>query len=78
MEKQAIKELIYGGLNEIMNNNRYYYKSSVGKNYSHFTEAGKQVVQEFVTDIAGYIIDAEHVALDQRARDMVMKELKQT
>ena len=76
MEKQAIKELMYGGLKEIMNNNRYYYKSSVGKQYSSFTENGKLVVQEFVTDLAGYITAAENAELDQRAKDMVLKELK--
>ena len=76
MEKQAIKELMYGGLKEIMNNNRYYYKSSVGKNYSSFTESGKQVVEEFVMDLAGYIIEAENAELDQRAKDMVIKGLK--
>jgi hypothetical protein len=76
MEKQAIKELMYGGLKEIMNNNRYYYKSSVGKEYSSFTESGKQVVEEFVMDLAGYITDAENAELDQRAKDMVLKELK--
>jgi len=76
MEKQAIKELMYGGLKEIMNNNRYYYKSSVGKNYSSFTSAGKEVVQEFVTDLAGYIVEAENAELNERAKDMVLKELK--
>jgi hypothetical protein len=76
MEKQAIKELMYGGLNEIMNNRRYYYTSSTGKHYSHFTEPGKIAVQEFVTEIASYITDAENNELDKRARDMVLKELK--
>ena len=76
MEKQAIKELMYGGLNEIMNNRRYYYTSSAGKHYSHFTEPGKIAVQEFVAEIAAYITDAENAALDQRAKDMVLKELK--
>jgi uncharacterized protein YbcI len=76
MEKQAIKELMYGGLKEIMNNNRYYYKSSVGKTYSSFTESGKQVIQEFVMDLAGYITEAEDAALDERAKELVLKELK--
>lgn len=76
MDKQAIKELMYGGLKEIMNNNRYYYKSSVGKHYSNFTAIGKETVNEFVQDIAGYITEAENAELDQRAKDIVMKELK--
>lgn len=76
MEKQAIKELMYGGIKEIMNNSRYYYRSSIGKEYSSFTDAGKEVVNEFVQDLAGYITKAEEVELDQRAKDMVLKELK--
>lgn len=77
MEKQAIKELMYGGLKEIMNNSRYYYHSSVGKEYCRFSDAGKEVLQEFVADMASYIKEAEEKELDQRAKDLVMKELKQ-
>lgn len=76
MEKQAIKELMYGGIKEIMNNSRYYYRSSTGRQFSSFTENGKVAVQEFVTEIAAYITDAENAELDQRAKDMVLKELK--
>ena len=76
MEKQAIKELMYGGVKEIMSNNRYYYRSSTGRQFSSFTEPGKIAVQEFVAEIAAYITDAENAELDQRAKDMVLKELK--
>lgn len=76
MEKQAIKELMYGGIKELMNNRSYYYRSSTGRQFSSFTENGKAAVQEFVSEIAGYIIDAENAELDQRAKDLVMKELK--
>jgi hypothetical protein len=76
MEKKAIKELMYGGIKELMNDRRYYYNSGIGKNYSHFTDEGKLVLQEFVSDIAVYITEAENAELDQRARDMVLKELK--
>jgi hypothetical protein len=78
MDKQAIKELMYGGLKEIMNNNRYYYRSSVGKNYSSFTTLGREVLTEFVTDIAGYIVEAEDQDLDQRAKKIMLDELKKT
>ncbi len=76
MEKQAIKELMYGGINELMQNRRYYYKSSVGKDYSHWTEEGKEALNRFINDMTHYITDAENASLDQRAKDLVMKELK--
>lgn len=76
MEKQAIKDLMYGGINEMMQNRRYYYRSSVGKNYSHWTEEGKVAMEKFVHDMTQYVWDAEENALDKRAKDMVLKELK--
>ena len=76
MEKQAIKEVMYGGIKELMGSRRYFYKSSVGKEYCHFTEEGKEAVQNFIIDMAIYITNAEEQELDQRAKDMVMKELK--
>ena len=76
MEKCAIKQLMYGGIKELMAERRYYHNSGIGKNYSHFTDEGKVAVYEFVTEIAAYIIEAENAELDQRAKDLVLKELK--
>lgn len=76
MEKQAIKDLMYGGICEMMRNRRYYYQSSVGKAYSNWTEEGKVAMQQFVGDITHYIVDAEEKSLDNRAKEMVLKELK--
>ena len=76
MDKQAIKELMYGGIKELMNNRHYYYRSSVSKDYSYFTTEGQQAVKSFILDMARYISEAEDKELDQRAKDMVMRELK--
>ena len=76
MEKQAIKELMYGGVNELMQNRRYYYHSSVGMNYSHWTTEGKTAMEEFMKEMTQYIYDAEQKSLDERAKELVLKELK--
>ena len=76
MEKQAIKELMYGSINELMHNSRYYYHSSIGKNYCHWTDEGKIALQQFMLDITQYMWDAEDEDLNKRAMDMVLKELK--
>ena len=47
MDRQAIKDLVYGGITELMNNRNYFYWSSVGANYSHFTDEGKVALAEF-------------------------------
>lgn len=76
MEKGAIKDLVHGGLLELMNNRNYFYRSSVGKDYSHLTDAGKEAVAEFIDMVAWKMLEAEEQALDKRAKDMVLKELK--
>ena len=76
MEKQAIKEIIYGGLSELIHNNHYYYHSSVGSNYCHFTEAGNAALQEFIAHMAVNMHQADEALLDRRAKDLVLKGLK--
>jgi len=76
MDKTAIKHMMYGGIKELMADRRYYYNSGIGRQYSHWTDEGKLAISEFVSDITTYIIDAENKELDQRAKDIVLKELK--
>lgn len=76
MNKLAIKELMYGGVNELMQNNRFYYRSSVGRGYSKWTDEGQEALTEFVSEIAHMISEAEAQDLDQRAKQLVIKELK--
>ncbi len=76
MQKTAIKELLYGGISELMKNKNYYYQSSVGRGYSHFTDDGKEAVNEFVLEISQFIVEADKNELDRRAKEMVMNTLK--
>lgn len=76
MKRDAVKDLIYGGLTEITKNNKYYYSSSVGSNYNHLTETGKEVITEFMEEMIRVMHKTEHAELDQRAKDMVMDNLK--
>lgn len=76
MEKGAMKDLIYGGIEEIINNQRYYYHSSVGSNYCHFTEQGKEAVSEFMELMAYKVRAANEADLERRAKEQVMNALK--
>ena len=76
MEKQAIKDLMYGGICEMMHNRKYYYRSSIGNGYSHWTDEGKVAMEAYLREMTQFIWDAEENALDTRAKDLVMAELK--
>jgi hypothetical protein len=76
MEKGAIKDLIYGGLEELITNQRYYYYSTVGRDYSHLTEQGKEAITEFMDLMAWKIKLANEKDLERRAKEQVINTLK--
>jgi hypothetical protein len=76
MDRGAIKDFMYGGIAELMRNRHYYYYSPVGVNYCHWTEEGKKALADYMTVVGWKILEAEESELDQRAKDMVLKNLK--
>ena len=76
MDKDAVKNLVFGGVCELIRDRRYYYYSSVGSNYCHFTDIGEVALKEFMSQMATVIRQAEEDELDKRAKDMVIRGLK--
>jgi hypothetical protein len=76
MEKIALKDLLYGGISELIRNNKLYRRSPISDDYSHFTDEGGVAVKEFIQAMAILIYIAEEKELDERAKDMVIKGLK--
>ena len=76
MERRALKELMYGSIEELMQNTRYYYYSSIGQQYSHWTEAGRQALNEYLDLISHQMYKCREEEDNQRSKDLVMKELK--
>jgi hypothetical protein len=76
MDKSAIKELVYGGVQELMRNRKYYYHSSVGVNYCHWTDEGEKALAAYMNLMGWQILEAEEAVLRQKAKDMVVNGLK--
>jgi DNA-binding PadR family transcriptional regulator len=76
MEKPAIKSVIYGGINELMQNEKYYRYSHIGRNYCRWTEEGQKALNDFMNEMTFYIYEAEQKSLDDRSKDLLLKELK--
>ena len=76
MDKQAVKDLMFGGLHELMKNRHYYYHSSVGQNYSYWTDEGKEALCEYMNVMGWKLKEAEEAELNQRAKDLVINGLK--
>lgn len=76
LNKSALKDAVYGAILEMARNPEIYYKSTVGRGYSHLTDKGRDVVVEYVNNMIWFMLDQEERDLDQRAKDMVLKGLK--
>lgn len=75
MTHDALKNLIYGGLTQLMQNKEYYYHSSVNPNFSHWTDEGEKVLVGYLTVMGPQMLAAEQKRLDIRAKEMVMDQL---
>ncbi len=76
LDKSAIKDLFYGGLLEILKNPAYYYTSRIGSEYNHFTQLGKEAMDEYLKTMANLMLKAEEESLNKRAKEMVINGLK--
>ena len=76
MDTNTVKELMYGGVRQLMRNREYYYHSAVCMDYSHWTEKGQQALTEYLNLMGYKMLQAEEKELNQRAKDLVIKGLK--
>lgn len=76
MERKALKDFLYGGITELMKDRQYYYYSTVGPDYCHWTEEGQQAMIELMNVISYKMLETENEELNQRSKAIVMQTLK--
>jgi 2-oxoglutarate dehydrogenase complex dehydrogenase (E1) component-like enzyme len=75
MERRALKEVLYGGVEEMMSNTRYYYTSTIGIQFNHWTEEGKQALSEYIELLSHQIKKCQIEEDLKRSKEMVLNEL---
>lgn len=76
MNRQALKDLMYGGIEEMTQNPRMFYNSSIGTQYCHWTDEGTKNLAEFMNYMAAEMAKCRREEDEQRSKEMVIKELK--
>jgi hypothetical protein len=76
MDSDSIKELMFGSIKELSKNRKYYYHSTVGINYSHWTDEGNAALSEFMNILVHKMHEVEEAELNKRAKELVIKGLK--
>ena len=76
LAQEADKDRVYGFLKEFTKNPKLWHSSSVGREYCHYTEAGREAIVDALEDLLRTVDILERKALDQRAKEVVWEELK--
>lgn len=76
MDKQAIKDLMFGGIVEMMRNRKYYHYSNVGQAYSHWTDEGQKALNEYMQIMGWKLLQAEEAELIKKSKEIVIAGLK--
>ena len=71
-----LKRQVYAGLMEIFKDKRYYYRSGIDDRYDKFTDEGREAVAKYLAIMAPHMLRELEQELDQRAKQMVLKELE--
>jgi hypothetical protein len=71
-----VKDVIYGGIVELMKDRKYFHKSSVNPKYSEWTVEGAEAVKDYLISLSTTIVIVEEDDLDRRAKELVMNNLK--
>lgn len=76
MDETALKELIYSGVTALLENREYFYYSSLGTDYCHWTEEGEQVLLGYLAIMGPRIIKSKKLALETKAKELMLDTLK--
>lgn len=76
MKEKELDLAMLGAIKGILSDHKLYYHSNIGNDYCHLTDSGKAAVAEIVNMFAPRMIKAHEETLDNRAKELVLKELK--
>jgi hypothetical protein len=76
MDISVVKELLFGGVQQLAKDRRFYRHSTVGVEYSYWTEEGHKALAEYMNLMVCQMLKAEEKELNQRAKNLVINGLK--
>lgn len=63
------------GLMEILSDSKFYYHSTVGRDFSKLSEEGKAEIVKYIDFMAPMLIEERKKMLDEHAKEMVINGL---
>jgi hypothetical protein len=76
MDKQMIKDMLYGTIVEMQNNKKYYYYSAIGVEYSRWQDEGEQQLVQAIKLISARVDQFERDRIRAASQQLLLDELK--
>ncbi len=74
----VLEKQVYASILAVLNDKNSYYQSTVGKKgeYNSFHDGGKEAIMDFIETFAPLMLKQQNLELDERAKRLVIEELK--
>jgi hypothetical protein len=76
MLRRDVEKMIVGSIKEIIKDRQYFYYSTVGPDYCHLTDEGKDAIVDIVNILGSRLIKAEAEEDIERSKQLMLNELK--
>ena len=76
MRTQDVEKMIVGSIKEILKDRNYFYYSSVGPEYCHLTDQGKNAIMDIMNVLGSRLAVAIEKEDIERSKQLVLNELK--
>jgi hypothetical protein len=76
MLRRDVEKMIIGSVKEILKDRQYFYYSTVGPDYCHLTEEGKDAIIDVVNILGSRMLVAIEQEDIERSKQLVLDQLK--
>jgi len=76
MLTRDVEKMIMGSIKEILKDRQYFYYSTVGPDYCHLTEEGKDAIIDIVNILGSRMLVAIEKEDIERSKQLVLDQLK--
>ncbi|CAB4129274.1 hypothetical protein UFOVP112_372 [uncultured Caudovirales phage] len=76
MRTKDVEKMIVGSVKEIIKDRKYFYYSSIGAEYCHLTEDGKEAIMNIMNVLGSRMMVAIEKEDIERSKQLVLNELK--
>ncbi len=76
MLTRDVEKMIIGSVKEILKDRQYFYHSTVGPDYCHLTEEGKDAIIDVVNILGSRMLVSMEQEDIERSKQLVLEQLK--